>query len=402
MQLNAAGIVVTWTSEAEEDGHVEWALSAAELAGSRSIASDVRGALAGRLNRRTHRVAITGVPGGSTIHYNLVSGGVTDPRGPYQVTIPSVALSAAPVGITGTVTYQEGSAGRECLIYIQIDHLFFGLALRSLPINAMTDGGGYAADVKNIRLEGSFDQPLIFGADSQDSTINVEAACDPENLGSLARTTAAADTLIVGSTVSEYQNMDVVVSPTVPVPLVTGFTLIGRPVRPPAPMTASGVAGQVADQGGQVAQVVRWSAGSQSYVLWSAASPEANYFAVQEGEGYFVLAVTPPPSGEWGVRGAPFMQPVALTFVVGLNLVSFPFSLPATSYDTAGLAQAVQDQGGVVAQVIRWEPGSQHFLLWSAASAAANVFPIDERACYFVLVTQPTAQPFELGAAPAS
>ena len=114
VQLNAAGIVVTWMSEAEEDGHVEWALSAAELAGSPSVATDVRGALAGRLNRRTHRVAITGVLGGSTIHYNLVSGGLTDPRGPYQVTIPSVALSAAPVGITGTVTYQVGSAGREC------------------------------------------------------------------------------------------------------------------------------------------------------------------------------------------------------------------------------------------------------------------------------------------------
>ena len=176
--------------------------------------------------------------------------------------------------------------------------------------------------------------------------------------------------------------MDVVVSPTVPVPLVTGFNLIGLPVRPPAPMTASGVARQVADQGGQVAQVVRWSAGSQSYVLWSAASPQANDFAVQEGEGYFVLAVTPPPSGEWGVRGAPFTQPAPIAFVVGLNLVSFPFSPPATSYDTAGLAQAVQDQGGQLAQVVRWDQGSQRFTLWSAAAPQSNVFSIDEKAGY--------------------
>ena len=74
--------------------------------------------------------------------------------------------------------------------------------------------------------------------------------------------------------------------------------------------------------------------------------------------------------------------------MVGLNLVSFPFSPPASSYYTVSLAQAVQVQGGQVAQVIRWDAGSQNFLLWSAASPAANVFPIDEKAGYFVLVTQ--------------
>ena len=104
---------------------------------------------------------------------------------------------------------------------------------------------------------------------------------------------------------------------------------------------------------------------------------------------HIVAAVSPPSTGEWGVRGGPFTQPGPLTFVVGLNLVRFPFSPSASGYDTVSLAQAVQVQGGQVAQVIRWDAGSQNFLLWSAASPTANVFPIDEKAGYFVLVMQP-------------
>ena len=209
VQLNAAGMVVTWVTGADEDGVVEWALSATDLATSPNTATDSRGPLANRANKRTHRVEITGVAGGSTIHYRIVSGGVPDPNGPYQVTIPSVPLSAAPVGITGIVTYEDGSPGRECQVYIVVKHLFFGIELSSLPINVLTNGGSYAADIKNIRLDGSPDQPLAFGANSEDSTIFVTAVCDPATRGTIAKTTAQADKLIVGTTVSEYQNMDV-------------------------------------------------------------------------------------------------------------------------------------------------------------------------------------------------
>jgi len=79
------------------------------------------------------------------------------------------------VGITGRVTYQDGSIGRECLVYIQVEQVFFGILLKSLPINAMTNGGGYAADIKNIRLAQDFNAPLTFAPDSDEATINVRA-----------------------------------------------------------------------------------------------------------------------------------------------------------------------------------------------------------------------------------
>ena len=147
------------------------------------------------------------------VHYSIVSGGVADPNGPYQVTIPSAPLSAAPVGITGSVTLEDGTPGRECLVYVQVEQLFFGSILaESLPINTLTNGGGYAADIKNVRDATNIDAALNFDVNGQNATITVTAACSPDATGTVSRTTAAADKLIVAGVVSEYQNMDVVVA----------------------------------------------------------------------------------------------------------------------------------------------------------------------------------------------
>ena len=198
----------------------------------------------------------------------------------------------------------------------------------------------------------------------------------------------------MGGTVSEYQNLDVVVFTAVPVPLVRGLSLIGLPVDEPSALSASGLALQVSEQGGEVAQVIRWDPGPQSYVVWSAASPEANDFEVRAGQAYFVLAAVPSANGAWSVSAAPFLEPVPLTFVAGLNMVSVPFSATTSGYDAPGLADAVAQQGGEVAQIASWDPDRQGFELWSAASPAANVFTIAAGKGYFVLVAQPTAQPF--------
>ena len=219
VQLNAAGIVVTWLSAADEVGVVEYATSSAALTANPSTATDDRLAVGTPLNQKTHKVSITGIAGGSTVFFNLVSGGVTDVNGPYQVTMPSVALSAAPVGITGSITFEDTTSGVECLVYIQVEQLFFGIFLvASLPINTITDGGDYAADIKNIRSEQDFNTSLAFDASSADATITVTARCDPDTNGTISRTTLAADKLTVAGSVSEYQNMDVVVTAPLPAP----------------------------------------------------------------------------------------------------------------------------------------------------------------------------------------
>jgi hypothetical protein len=126
--------------------------------------------------------------------------------------MPSAPLNAAPVGITGDVRYADGSPGTECLVYIQVEQAFQGRTLRSLYINTMTDGGSYAADIRNIRLADDIDSPLSFEPSSKNATIRVRARCDAEREGVISRTTAEADQLRVAGAVSEYQNMDVVLA----------------------------------------------------------------------------------------------------------------------------------------------------------------------------------------------
>ena len=88
----------------------------------------------------------------------------------------------------------------------------------------------------------------------------------------------------------------------VDIPLVAGLNLIGVSTLP-STATAADVAVQITAQGGEAAQVIRWDEGSQSYVLWSAASPAANNFVMRPDRGYFILVVTPPTGGIWRVIG---------------------------------------------------------------------------------------------------
>jgi len=215
VQLNSGGIVVTWVSTSDEDGVVEWALSADDLAdrsGTFATATDSRGALAGRLNKRTHRVPVSNIRGGSTIHYDIVSGGERHPSGPYRVTIPSAVLLNPPVGLTGRVRYADGASGRECLVYIRVTQTVSGTRQSSLWHNTITDGGGFTAEIRNVRARQNFDTALAFEPDTDDATIEASALCGPGLQGSVAKTTADATKLTVLGRVAEYQEFDIVVS----------------------------------------------------------------------------------------------------------------------------------------------------------------------------------------------
>ena len=391
VQLDPGGIVVTWATAGEHDGHVEWALSAAELAASPAVAADARGPLSSRLNRRTHRVEVRGIAAGSTVHYNVVTGGVAHPDGPFQAIIPSTALNEAPRGISGSVTYSDGAAGTECLVYLQVRQPGLG---ESLVINTMTNGGRYSAEVGNLRLVSNIDAPLGYDADGLDATITVTALCGSLNVGVVSRTTAAASKLFVVGRVSEYTGMDVEVAPAVEeqVPLATGQNLITLPVAPIGGLTAVGLAQQVGEQGGEVAQVSRWDESRQMYTIWR---PGTADFELEVGAAYFVLVVEPPADGVWRVSGRRIATPAPLQLVVGLNLIGVPVATPAGGYDTASLVQAIGAQGGTAVQIVGWDARTQTFVLWSAASPGANVSPIEDQVGYFVLVTDASGSAFE-------
>ena len=230
VQLNTGGIGVTWVSVDEEDGFVDWALSQPDLVGRSGTfarASDEHDSSSdfdGWKNKRTHRVRIIGVqPFGSTIYYNIVSGGRTDPNGPFMATTPSGFLITPPNLITGRVSYDGGAQGNECLVYMRVTQRrsiggneFFE---NSLWVNTLSNGGGYVLDATNIRqdpdnlLSNNFDNALQYGVNSQDANITIYVVCGPGQRGTLSRTTADAEKLIILGSVAEYRRMDVVVAP---------------------------------------------------------------------------------------------------------------------------------------------------------------------------------------------
>ena len=218
VQLNPGGIFVTWVSSDEEDGFVQWATSSAALAGSPNTATDSRGPLADRLNKRTHHVVVEGVPLGSTLHYNLVSGGVAD--GPFEATLPSNPLVFPGKAIRGKVTYADGSDGRECLVYVRVAQLIIGTTFeRSLWVNGITDGGAYVIDLQNIRQDPGntfikdFNNPLGYDASSQNATIDVTVRCDPTQEETFSVTTADAQRDPLDATIYV---VDVIVTPPPP------------------------------------------------------------------------------------------------------------------------------------------------------------------------------------------
>ena len=416
VQLNADGIDVTWTSAAGEEGHVEWALSTTDLSGKTgtyTTTTDTRTAIGGTafanfLNKKAHRVRITGVTGGSTIYYNIVSGGVADSSGPYQVTIPSSALTSPALFLSGTVTYDEGSAGQECLVRMRVTQkksVDFGPPVgiissleHSLWGNALTDGnGGYILDITNIRqdpgntFDKDFDQALSYDASSTDATITAAARCDNVTQGRRGSTTGAAD-----KTASGYPNYDITVARevTFEIPMVVGFNLIAMPVIFGTTITAPDLAGLIAAQNGTVASIQRWGVGgSQTFDGWVADLPGTNPFEIEAGRGYFVKLSAAPDGGVFSVTGAPFALPATLDFVVGFNLIGVPFMTPSAGYTAKSLAEKIDPsglaQGGVVASIQRWGVGgSQTFDGWVSDLEDTNSFTIEVIAGYFTKLTQ--------------
>ena len=220
VQINSDGIDVTWVSAAEEEGLVEWARDPADLANRSgpgfSVARDSRierpdgRRFSDFLNKRTHRVRISGVPGGSTVYYNIVSGGVSDPKGPYQVLLPERALITPADFISGTVTYQDASLGkcRECLVYVRVEETS-GSGTASLWVNTMTDrNGGYIKDVTNLRRSGqAFNTQFSYVKDRSEYRFNVAALSGRGGEGSVSRSTADAE-----KSASGFPNFDIAVA----------------------------------------------------------------------------------------------------------------------------------------------------------------------------------------------
>ena len=406
VKVNDNGAEIVWLSQREEDGFILWGLSAAELSGNPRKAEDVRGSFLGRLNTRTHRVRISGVPPApnNVIHFQIVSSGGADPNGPYSVALPGRGLIAAPDFLAGSVTYENGAAGAECVVSVRVSQsrtltvggVTLNFVEHSLWINDITTPGGFfSMDITNVRQDpqnddsNDFDFALTYDASSTDATITAIARCGDDFQGATSKTTADAEKGAAGPI-----NFDVVVaqSITVDVPMGVGFNLIAVPVQMPASFSARDLSDLVDAQGGRVVAILKWNGG---YQAWLRDIPDEKDFLIEPGHGYFVRVAIAPNNNTWSVTGPRFEAPVPLDFTAGFNLVAFPFVSPAGGYNARTLAQAIdpqgRDQGGAVAAILRWEGGFIAYLTDIPDQKIAEMGPIRAVHGYFVRMVQAVA-----------
>ena len=208
LQVEGKGIRVAWVSEFPVDGYVEWAQDTTTLATNPTIATDVRGTVANRLNLRTHRVVINDLTPGpnQVIWFNIVNGGVRSGpfRAPASGDLPSNELPNTPDFLAGTVTLPGGAPGAECKVIIRVTErttLTIGgqtivFDQSSLWINDLTtDTGFYSVDITNIRQDpandnnNNIDQAFAYDGNGEDTTITVSAYCDASTQGTTVKTT---------------------------------------------------------------------------------------------------------------------------------------------------------------------------------------------------------------------
>ena len=231
VQQNAGGIIVTWVTDAAEDGEVIFSLGADASLGT--TATDDRGAFGGRLNQKTHKVTVAAA-GGSTINYNIVSGGVADPSGPYAVTIPSTSLPNPPDLLSGTVAYPNSAPGLECVVSFRVRNLNPlgpGTEHTSLWTTNLTNGGTYALDITNIRghtgnsfFNNSKEAAFNYTRSSANSVIDFVTHCDEGSTASVTKTMFDTDT----GTGFDFGTVTVLSDPKVTVADVTVDENIGN------------------------------------------------------------------------------------------------------------------------------------------------------------------------------
>ena len=177
---------VVWTTSSAEGTVLEWATSAAGLAsgggGPGTIVNDTRGAFTGE----SHSAQISSGTN-ATIFFDIFSGGVADPNGPYSVS--NVGLAALPfslVSIGGKLFQQDGTTGAaDCLIHLQL-RLASGNSAWTNTVTA--SDGSYSISpgvLYNEALTAGF---TYTGSNSAADTIALVAICDATTRGSITDT----------------------------------------------------------------------------------------------------------------------------------------------------------------------------------------------------------------------
>lgn len=193
VQLNVTGLQAWWVSAAEEDGRLLYATSSALLASSPFIAtsSPARSLVfASRANKRTHHVQGTQIPLGlgSTVFYKIVSGGTTSTE--YSTPLPDNPLNALGPLLKGSISYEGGAPGNECLVSARVKKTGF-VDTYSLWVNTITPAatGTFAIDITNIRQdptnnpfsgENNFDNQFTFDTGQALHFLEVIARCDAQ------------------------------------------------------------------------------------------------------------------------------------------------------------------------------------------------------------------------------
>jgi hypothetical protein len=182
----------------------------------------------------------------------------------------------------------------------------------------------------------------------------------------------------------------------VPINFVNGINLVGFPFFE-GTYTASTLAEEIGNAGGEVASIHNFNADTQTFDAWTFTSSSINDFNIDNTHAYQIKLLKPPDStfilGEVPTTTTTTIPSIStditidVPMAVQFNYVGIPVKLPSgtTASDVAAL---INSQGGEVISIQSMVPGTGSFVSWAAAAPLANNFEIENEKGYVIRITQ--------------
>lgn len=180
-----------------------------------------------------------------------------------------------------------------------------------------------------------------------------------------------------GKSITPYRSIKAVA-----VQLYVGSNIIALAAEPTIAYTASTLATHINSQGGSVTEIHRWNAVAGSWDIYLVDINYGTNFPIKLGEGYLLKSVAP---SIWNYVGEELPTGNKEIYLVdGWNFIALPINF-AGSYTAKTIAAEINNQGGNITEVRRWNPQSGTWEIWLVNTEYGTNFNIVPGEGYLLL-----------------